>query len=57
MRILLVHQNFPGQFKHLAPALIARGDAVEGTLTAADLAHGFRLGNALRGLMPARLAL
>ena len=28
MRILLVHQNFPGQFKHLAPALIARGDEV-----------------------------
>ena len=23
MRILLVHQNFPGQFKHLAPALAA----------------------------------
>jgi len=22
MRILLVHQNFPGQFKHLAPALV-----------------------------------
>lgn len=28
MRILLVHQNFPGQFKHLAPALAARGDQV-----------------------------
>lgn len=28
MRILLVHQNFPGQFKHLAPALLARGDDV-----------------------------
>ena len=24
MRILFVHQNFPGQFKHLAPALAAR---------------------------------
>ena len=23
MRILFVHQNFPGQFKHLAPALAA----------------------------------
>ena len=28
MNILLVHQNFPGQFKHLAPALRARGDKV-----------------------------
>ena len=28
MRILLVHQNFPGQFKHLAPALLRRGDEV-----------------------------
>ena len=28
MRILFVHQNFPGQFKHLAPALAARGHTV-----------------------------
>ncbi|MCL3881977.1 glycosyltransferase [Marivita sp. GX14005] len=28
MKILLIHQNFPGQFKHLAPALAARGDTV-----------------------------
>lgn len=28
MRILFVHQNFPGQFKHLAPALAARGHEV-----------------------------
>ncbi len=28
MRILLVHQNFPGQFLHLAPALKARGHDV-----------------------------
>ena len=26
MRLLLVHPSFPGQFKHLAPALLARGD-------------------------------
>ncbi len=32
MRILFIHQNFPGQFKHLAPALAARGDDVR-TLT------------------------
>ncbi len=25
MKILLVHQNYPGQFRHLAPALAARG--------------------------------
>jgi hypothetical protein len=23
MKILFIHQNFPGQFKHLAPALAA----------------------------------
>ena len=28
MNVLFVHQNFPGQFKHLAPALAARGDRV-----------------------------
>lgn len=28
MRVLLVHENFPGQFKHLGPALVARGDQV-----------------------------
>lgn len=29
MNVLFVHQNFPGQFKHLAPALAAMGHAVE----------------------------
>ena len=28
MRTLFIHQNFPGQFKHLAPAMKARGDDV-----------------------------
>ncbi len=28
MKVLLVHQNFPGQFLHLAPALAARGHDV-----------------------------
>lgn len=28
MRILFIHQNFPGQFKHLAPTLAAQGHEV-----------------------------
>ncbi len=28
MRILIIHQNFPGQYKHLAPALAAQGHQV-----------------------------
>tara|TARA_B100001057_G_scaffold405164_1_gene418010 strand:+ start:295 stop:480 length:186 start_codon:yes stop_codon:yes gene_type:complete len=28
MRILLIYHNFPGQYKHLGPALAARGDEV-----------------------------
>lgn len=28
MNILLIHQNFPGQYKHIAAALVARGDTV-----------------------------
>ncbi len=28
MKILCIHQNFPGQYKHLAPALARRGDEV-----------------------------
>src|SRR5690349_15984252 len=28
MNLLFVHQNFPGQFKHLAPALAAAGHRV-----------------------------
>lgn len=28
MNILLIHQNFPGQYKHIAVALVARGDTV-----------------------------
>lgn len=28
MRILIIHQNFPGQYKHLAPALVEAGHQV-----------------------------
>lgn len=28
MRILFIHQNFPGQYKHIASACVARGDEV-----------------------------
>lgn len=28
MNILFIHQNFPGQFKHLAPALVGKGHRV-----------------------------
>lgn len=28
MKILCIHQNFPGQYKHLAPALVAKGHEV-----------------------------
>jgi glycosyltransferase involved in cell wall biosynthesis len=30
MQVLFVHQNFPGQYRHLAPALAARGHQVTG---------------------------
>ena len=39
----------------LRARLIEEGRAVEGELGAADLAGGFLIGNALRGLIPARL--
>ncbi|WEK44986.1 MAG: aminodeoxychorismate synthase component I [Candidatus Sphingomonas colombiensis] len=40
----------------LRAALIEQGRAVEGDLSAADLSDGFLIGNALRGLMPAVVA-
>ena len=39
----------------LRQMLIERGEAVEGDLRPADLANGFFIGNALRGLIAARL--
>lgn len=32
MKILFIHQNFPGQFKHLVPALMAMGHDVSATI-------------------------
>lgn len=32
MKLLFLHQNFPGQFKHLAPALVAAGHEVHALL-------------------------
>lgn len=49
----LAHGLLPGV---LRAALIADGRAREETLMREDLAGGFVLGNALRGLMPAQLA-
>ncbi len=48
----LSHGLLPGV---LRAELIARGDAVEMPLTVADLAQGFYVGNAVRGLIRARL--
>ena len=39
----------------LRAELLATGKAIEGELTVADLREGFLIGNALRGLLPARL--
>ena len=39
----------------LRAELLAAGRAREAELTLADLANGFFIGNALRGLMPARI--
>lgn len=39
MKILLIHQNFPGQFKHLGPALVEAGHTVV-ALTPKARQHG-----------------
>lgn len=43
MKVLFIHQNFPGQFKHLVPALLARGDEVHGLTISGQAMPGVRL--------------
>ena len=57
MKILIIHQNFPGQFKFLAPALVQRGHSVTGMTmqkTSTKAWQGVRLVpyNAGRGTNP-----
>jgi hypothetical protein len=40
MRLLFIHQNFPGQFKLLSAALAARGDCEVVALGAAERVRG-----------------
>jgi len=53
MRILFVHQNFPGQFKHLAPQLAKHGHQVVATSMQRNLPK-FWNGVQLIGHQPAR---
>ncbi|ROH85546.1 glycosyltransferase [Pseudomethylobacillus aquaticus] len=53
MRILFIHQNFPGQFKHLAPALAARGHQVH-ALTMRDIGTSLWQGVAILRYQPER---
>ena len=43
MRALFIHQNFPGQFTHLAPALARRGDEVRALGITPKPADGVRV--------------
>lgn len=61
MKILFVHQNFPGQFKFLAPAMVMRGHVVKALCLRKDMPspwHGVELisypiqRNSTRGIHP-----
>lgn len=54
MRILFIHQNFPGQFKHLAPALAARGDDVHALTLRSKVCGTTWRGVSLHGYLPQR---
>ena len=51
MNFLFIHQNFPGQFKHLAPALARRGEFVE-AMVVPDGVAGFAYRQRLYVLAP-----
>ena len=42
MHLLLIHQNFPGQFRELAPAWLAAGHRITAIGSAADPPQGLR---------------
>ncbi len=54
MRILFIHQNFPGQFKHLAPALAADPANEVVALSIQKGAHGFWRGVRILNYQPKR---
>ncbi len=45
MKILFIHQNWPGQFLHLAPALVGQGHAVSALTIARDKKQELEDGN------------
>jgi len=53
MKILFIHQNFPGQFKFLAPALVARGHKVAAT-TMQNVGEGSWQGIQLHQFKPSK---
>ena len=42
MNILFIHQNFPGQFKHLAPELANKGHNVSALFPKRDVPSSWR---------------